>query len=65
MKDTRLKILKAMGEATSRMDLNNFALSVGLTANVVMDMFRQLETEGFLRKVGAGYSLTEKGKNAL
>lgn len=65
MKDTQLRILKAMNQATSRMDLNVFAQSVGLTPNDVMAMFGQLETEGFLRKVGTGYSLTEKGRNAL
>jgi predicted transcriptional regulator len=65
LKDTHLRILKAMSEATSRMDINVFAQSVDLTPNDVMAMFGQLETEGFLHKVGTGYSLTEKGKNAL
>jgi predicted transcriptional regulator len=65
LNDTQLKILKTMSEATSRMDINTFANSVNLTPNVVMDVFQQLIVEGFLHKVGSGYSLTEKGKNAI
>jgi hypothetical protein len=65
MNDTQLKVLKTMSEATSRMDINTFAHAVNLTQNEVMDMFQQLIVEGFLHKVGTGYGLTEKGKNAI
>jgi hypothetical protein len=54
-----------MSEATSRMDLNMFSEAVNLTQDEIMDAFQQLANEGFLRKVGTGYSLTEKGKNAI
>jgi len=63
--DTQLKVLKTMSEATSRMDINAFSQAVNLTQGEVMAMFQQLTAEGFLHKVGAGYSLTEKGKNIL
>jgi DNA-binding transcriptional regulator YhcF (GntR family) len=47
------------------MDINTFANAVNLTPDQVMEMFQQLIAEGFLHKVGTGYSLTEKGKNAI
>jgi predicted transcriptional regulator len=65
MNDTQLKVLKTMSEATSRMDINTFANAVNLTSDQVMEMFQQLIVEGFLHKIGTGYSLTEKGKNAI
>jgi predicted transcriptional regulator len=65
LNDTQLKVLKTMSEATSRMDINTFANSVNLTSDQVMEMFQQLIVDGFLHKVGTGYSLTEKGKNAI
>jgi predicted transcriptional regulator len=65
LNDTQLKVLKTMSEATSRMDINTFANAVNLTPDQVMEMFQQLIAEGFLHKVGTGYSLTEKGKNAI
>lgn len=54
-----------MSEATSRMDLNTFAQAVNLSPNQAMAMMQELAKEGFLRKVGNGYGLTEKGKNAI
>jgi predicted transcriptional regulator len=62
--EAKLKVLKVMNEATSRMDLVMFSQAVNLNQDEIMDAFQQLATEGFLRKVGTGYSLTEKGKNA-
>jgi Predicted transcriptional regulators len=47
------------------MDINTFANAVNLTPNEVIEMFQQLIVEGFLHKIGAGYGLTEKGKNAI
>jgi predicted transcriptional regulator len=64
LKETQLKVLKGMSEATSRMDLAMFSQAVNLTQDEIMDVFQQLSNEGFLRKVGTGFSLTEKGKNA-
>jgi len=42
-----------------------FAEAVNLTANQVIEKIQELTKEGFLRKVGGGYGLTEKGKNVL
>ncbi len=47
------------------MDLNVFAASVNLSPNQAIAEVQELAKEGFLRKVGGGYGLTEKGKNAL
>jgi hypothetical protein len=54
-----------MNEATNRMDLTVFAQAVNLTPNQAIAQVQELAKEGFLRKVGNGYGLTEKGKNAL
>ncbi len=65
LKDEQLRILKTMHEATNRMDLHMFAEAVHLTPNEAIADVQELAKEGFLHKVGAGYGLTEKGKNAL
>lgn len=65
MKDEQWKILKIINEATNRMNLNMFAEAVELTPNVAIANIQMLTKEGFLRKLGTGYGLTEKGKNAL
>ena len=65
MKEDQIRILKTMNEATNRMDLNMFAQAVNLNPNQAIMHVQELAKEGFLRKVGNGYSLTEKGKNAL
>lgn len=65
MKDTQLKILKTMNEATSRIDFTTFSHTVNLTPNQAIVEMQQLAAEGLLHKVGAGYAITEKGKNAL
>jgi len=54
-----------MNEATSRMDLNMFAQAVNLNPNQAIAEVQELAKEGFLRKVGGGFGLTEKGKNAI
>lgn len=65
MKETHIKILKTMNEATNRMDLNMFAEAIDLTPNQAIVEIQELAKEGFLRKVGGGFGLTEKGRNAL
>jgi len=65
LKETHIKILKTMNEATNRMDLNMFAEAVNLTPNQAIAEVQELAKEGFLRKVGGGFGLTEKGRNAL
>lgn len=65
MKDTHIKILKIMNEATNRMDIHVFAEAIDMTPNQAMSEVQKLADEGFLRKVGSGYGLAEKGKNAL
>jgi predicted transcriptional regulator len=65
LKEEQIRILKTMNEATSRMDLTVFAQAVNLTANQAIAEVQELAKEGFLRKVGNGFGLTEKGKNAI
>jgi predicted transcriptional regulator len=65
LKEEQLRILKTMNEATNRMDLTMFAQAVNLNPNQAIVDVQELAREGFLRKVGGGYGLTEKGKNAL
>ncbi len=54
-----------MNEATNRMDLTMFAQAVNLNPNQALAEVQELAKEGFLRKVGGGFGLTEKGKNAI
>jgi len=65
LKDERFKVLKALSETTSRMDLSMFAQKVNLTSEQTMHQFQELAKEGFLQKVGSGYGITHKGKAAL
>ena len=65
MKDEHIKILKTMNEATNRMDITMFAQAVNLNPNQAIAEVQELTKEGFLRKVGSGFGLTEKGKNAI
>jgi hypothetical protein len=65
LKETYIKILKTMNEATNRMDLNMFAEAVELTPNQTLAEVQELAKEGFLRKVGGGFGLTEKGRNTI
>jgi predicted transcriptional regulator len=65
LKEEHIKILKTMNEATNRMDMNMFAQVVNLSPNQTMVELQELAKEGFLRKVGGGFGLTEKGKTAL
>jgi predicted transcriptional regulator len=65
LKDQHIRILKTMNEATGRMDLNMFAEAVNLTPNQAIAGVQELASEGFLRKVGGGFGLTEKGRNAI
>ncbi len=54
-----------MHEATNRMDLTMFAQAVNLDNNQVISQMQELAKEGFLQRSGKGYSLSEKGKNAV
>jgi predicted transcriptional regulator len=65
LKQEQIRILKTMNEATNRMDLNMFAEAVNLSPNQAIAEVQDLAKEGFLRKVGSGFGLTEKGKNAV
>jgi hypothetical protein len=63
--DERLKVLKVMSEVTGRVDLNDFARKVGLTPEQVLFKITELAKMDLVRKVGNGYGITEKGRNAL
>jgi DNA-binding Lrp family transcriptional regulator len=63
--ETQMKILKFMSEMTTRTDMNEFAHKMGLTSNQIMQDMQELAKDGFLKKIGSGYAITEKGKTAL
>jgi predicted transcriptional regulator len=65
LKEELLRVLKIMSEATSRLDLNEFARIVGLNPNRTVEHLQELVKAGFVRKVGGGYGVTEKGRVAL
>ena len=63
--EEQLKVLKAMSEVTSRMDMNSFAKIVDLNPSQTVERMQDLAKSGFIRKVGTGYGITEKGKAIL
>jgi len=63
--DEEFKVLKAMSEATNKMDLNAFSRKVGFSPAETVEQIQQLAKEGFLQKVGGGFGITNKGKAAL
>jgi len=65
LKEDQFKVLKALVEATTRMDINMFAGKVNLTPDQTIHVIQELAKEGFLQKVGGGYGVTKKGKAAL
>ena len=65
MKEVQFKVLKALSEATSRMDINTFAKKVNLDPNQTIQQVQELAKEGFLQKVGNGFGITVKGRAAL
>ena len=65
MINEEFKVLKAMSEATNKMDLNAFSKKVGFTPAETVEQIQQLAKEGFLQKVGGGFGITNKGKAAL
>jgi DNA-binding Lrp family transcriptional regulator len=63
--EERLKVLKVMSEVTGRIDMNAFARMVGLNPSQTIERMQELVNAGFIRKVGGGYGITEKGKAIL
>jgi DNA-binding Lrp family transcriptional regulator len=63
--EEQTKILKFMSEMTGRVDMNEFAKKMGLTSSQIIEEMQELTKEGFLKKIGGGFALTEKGRTAL
>jgi predicted transcriptional regulator len=63
--EEQLRVLKAMNEITSRIDLNSFAQMVGLNPNQTIERVQELVDSELARKTGGGYGITEKGKAIL
>ncbi len=54
-----------MTEATGRIDTNELAQKIGLTSKQLVEQVQEMTKTGFLKRVGGGYTITEKGKAAL
>ena len=65
MIEEQITILKFMNEMTGHVDMNEFAKKTGLTSNSIVQHMQELAKEGFLKKVGSGFSITDKGKRTL
>ncbi len=50
---------------TTRTDMNEFAKKLGLSSTQIMQQMQELAKEGYLKKVGSGFSITNKGKTTL
>jgi hypothetical protein len=65
MNADQYKILKALSQATSRMDVHTFAASVNFTTNQTIELIQELATLGYLAKVNGGFGIAAKGRNML
>jgi len=65
LNENQMKILKFMSEVTGRTDMNEFAQKIGLTINQILEQIQELLKVDFVKKVGSGYGISEKGKAAL
>ena len=63
--EEQLNVLKVMSEVTSRIDMNTFAEMVGLNPSQTVERMQDLVNSGFIRKVGGGYGITDKGRAIL
>jgi len=63
--EEQIKVLKVMNEVTSRIDMNAFSQMVGLNPRQTVERMQDLVNSGFIRKMGGGYGITEKGKAIL
>jgi predicted transcriptional regulator len=63
--DEQIKILKFMNEMTGHVDMTEFAKKTGLTSTKIVQYMQELTKDGFLKKVGGGFTITEKGKKTL
>jgi predicted transcriptional regulator len=60
-----MKVLKGMNEIKNRVDLKAFAEMVGLNPAQTIEKVQELVDSGFVRKIGGGYGITDKGKAIL
>ncbi len=63
--EEQLKVLKAMSEITSRVDMHTFAHKVGIDTSQTLQCMQELVNSGFIKKVGGGYGITRKGQIIL
>ena len=63
--EEQLKVLKAMSEITSRVDMHTFAQKVGINTSQTLQCMQELVNSGFIKKVGSGYGITKKGQIIL
>ena len=54
-----------MSEITTKTDANAFAQKIGMTTTQLLHDMQDLVKEGYLKKVGEGFAMTEKGKKAI
>ncbi len=50
---------------TGHVDINEFARRLGSSSAQIMQQMQTLAKAGFLKKVGGGFAITEKGKDIL
>ena len=63
--EEQLKVLKAMSEITSRVDMHTFAQKVGINTSQTLQCMQELVNSGLIKKVGSGYGITKKGQIIL
>lgn len=65
MKEEQFNILKLMCQVTTKMDMTLFAQKADQSPAEAMANVQALVQGGYVRKIGSGYGVTEKGKHAI
>lgn len=62
LKEEQFKVLKALSEATNRMDINMFAKKINLNPNQAIQQVQELGKRVFYKKSAADLALLTKEK---
>jgi hypothetical protein len=62
--DKQFAVLRAMSTITRPTDMDEFLHAVGLTLEELVEKLKELTTDGFVKKTGKGYAITDKGRLA-
>ncbi len=62
--DKQFSVLRAMSTISHPTDMDEFLHAVGLSLDELVQELKKLTTDGFVKKTGKGYAITDKGRAA-